>query len=147
MERKKEFIDFQGKRAEYWPLYKNLVKFLGIEEAVLLMELYSKQKKHGKRKKLDGNGFFYHERGFIEKELFITSRKQRILMNKLTECSVLEIKRIGMPPRNHYRVNEGILQYICSLDPNNLYKEWKENNKLFTEEKFGESRYIAPKKK
>lgn len=103
---------------------KKIGKLLGFDASVLLGELCSKYKYFEIREELK-DGMFYLTRNTIEEDIGMSSDYQRTALKKLTKAGVVEVKKIGMPSKNYYKINE---QVLCELLSKST--ESKENQQL-----------------
>ena len=85
-------------------LNKELARKVGLKGAVLLADLISKEEyfiANGMT-----NGWFFNTEDNIEKDTTLTPYQQRNTLKKLIEQGFLETKRIGIPAKKHFKINE-----------------------------------------
>jgi len=85
-------------------LNKELARKVGLKGAVLLADLISKEEyfiANGMT-----NGWFFNTEDNIEKDTTLTPYQQRNILKKLIEQGFLETKRIGIPAKKHFKINE-----------------------------------------
>ena len=85
-------------------LNKELARKVGLKGAVLLADLISKEEyfiANGIT-----NGWFFNTEDNIEKDTTLTPYQQRNTLKKLIEQGFLETKRIGIPAKKHFKINE-----------------------------------------
>ena len=85
-------------------LNKELARKVGLKGAVLLADLISKEEyfiANGM-----ANGWFFNTEDNIEKDTTLTPYQQRNTLKKLIEQGFLETKRIGIPAKKHFKINE-----------------------------------------
>lgn len=135
------------KRTEnsFWQTDKNVARFFGYKEAAFIAEILWRQKMYSKKEMIE-NGFIYSSREHLEKQLFLPPAKQRSITNKLIKFGILEVRKIGMPPINYYKINEEKLNEVSNYDHDKMYENWKARNKKNTDKKFGKKRYVASRK-
>lgn len=97
---------------------KHLAHTIGVEEAIILGLLCSKYSFYESTKQLtiiDGNEYFYCTREFIEKETALKEDRQRRVMKTLEQYNILEIKKVGLPSKNYYHINEEALDKLFEV--------------------------------
>lgn len=97
---------------------KEIIKKIGLHEAVVLGELCSEYTYWEREKKLDDN-FFYSTRENIENETGLSPYQQRIAIDKLVKIGILICKKYGMPQKVWY-----------SFDEKMMYKLFIENEEI-----------------
>ena len=83
---------------------KEIIKKMGLHEAIILGELCSEYSYWEKSNKLD-NGYFYSTRENIEKNTGLSAYQQREPFKKLIEKGVILEKLKGMPQQKWYSIN------------------------------------------
>ena len=83
---------------------KEIIKKMGLHEAIILGELCSEYSYWEKSNKLD-NGYFYSTRENIEKNTGLSAYQQREPFKKLIEKDVILEKLKGMPQKKWYSIN------------------------------------------
>lgn len=83
---------------------KEIIKKLGLHEAIILGELCSEYSYWEKSNKLD-NGYFYSTRENIEKNTGLSAYQQREPFKKLIQKGVILEKLKGMPQQKWYSIN------------------------------------------
>ena len=89
----------------YITVNKDLIKIVGLEEAVILGELASEYNYYLSQEELE-DGYFYSTIENIEDNTGLTEHKQRRAINTLKEKDILNIKVKGMPARRYIKINE-----------------------------------------
>lgn len=84
---------------------KDLIKLLGLEEAILIGELASEYEYWEKQGKLE-NGYFYSTIENIEENTTLSEFKQRKALNKLKQFELIEITVKGIPAKRYIKINE-----------------------------------------
>ena len=86
-------------------LNKDLIKLLGLEEAILIGELASESNYWENQNKLE-NGYFYSTVENIENNTTLSDHKQRKALKNLKDKRLIEIKVKGMPAKRYIKINE-----------------------------------------
>lgn len=116
-------------------LNKELARKVGLKGAVLLADLISKEEyfiANGMT-----NGWFFNTEENIEKDTTLTPYQQRNTLKKLIDQGFLETKRIGIPAKKHFKINEGqVMKLLNNLSERksttiNKNKEIRIINKYF----------------
>ena len=84
---------------------KDLIKLLGLDEAILLGELASEFDYWEKQDKLE-DGFFYSTIENIETNTTLSEFKQRKALNNLKQLKLVEVKVKGIPAKRFIKINE-----------------------------------------
>ena len=116
-------------------LNKTLARNIGLKESILLADLISKEEYFISNGMTDG--WFFNTEANIEKDTTLTPYQQRKTIKKLKEFNIIETKRIGVPAKQHFKINEE--QVVKFLNNKSLIKsttinknkEIKLNNKYF----------------
>lgn len=93
---------------------KELIKLLGLEEAIILGELASEYEFWNKRGELQ-DGFFYSTIENIEKNTTLSVHKQRKALNNLKEKGLIEIKVKGIPAKRYIKIIEKQVYELLSF--------------------------------
>lgn len=92
---------------------KELIKVLGLHEAIILGELCSEYTYWENRNQLEDGEYFFSTRKNIEKNTGINSHYQRIAIRNMENKGILDIRKVGMPCKNYYKINENrIIEYL-----------------------------------
>ena len=114
----------------WWFLRKPLSRKLGVDAAILITDLSSKQEYFSNSNMLDEEGFFFNLKKDIEKDTTLTPHQQNKALEILCKEKLIEIKYQDMPKKAYYRVNiERLNQYIVNLY--NLEKDSVQDIKNF----------------
>lgn len=84
---------------------KEIVRCLGLEEAVLLGELAGKYNYWEERNLLDEEGFFFATAEDIEHETGLSAYKQRTAFKNIESKGIIETKFKGVPPKKYFKIN------------------------------------------
>lgn len=99
--------------SKYIIVNKDLIQILGLHEAVILGELCSEYSYWESRNQLIQDEYFYSTRENIEKNTGINAHYQRAAMKKLEEKEILISKRMGIPCKKYYKINENkVIEYL-----------------------------------
>jgi len=93
-------------------LNKELARNVGLKGAVLLADLISKEEyfiANGMT-----NGWFFNTEENIERDTTLTPYQQRNTLKKLIDQGFLETKRIGIPAKKHFKINEGLVMKLLN---------------------------------
>lgn len=85
-------------------LNKTLARNIGLKESILLADLISKEEYFISNGMTDG--WFFNTEANIEKDTTLTPYQQRKAIKKLKELNIIETKRIGVPAKQHFKLNE-----------------------------------------
>lgn len=85
---------------------KILIKAVGTDAAIILGELCSEYNYWEQRGELKDKYWFYSTRENIEDNTGLSEHKQRIAINKLLQMELIETKRMGIPCKTYYKLNE-----------------------------------------
>lgn len=108
---------------------KLLIQLVGLEAAILLGELCSEYNYWDKTNQLTDDEWFFSARENIENNTGLSEYKQRIALNKLQEKKLLSTKRMGVPCKVYYKINENEIIKLC--------KDYKEqDNQNFNNKNF-----------
>jgi|TARA_R110001583_G_scaffold19506_1_gene76288 hypothetical protein len=117
-------------------LNKELARQVGLKEAILLADLISKEEYFIANGMTDG--WFFNTEANIEKDTTLTPYQQRKCLKNLKTNLVLETKRMGIPAKQYFKINEQqVIKLLNNLSATNLTsinknKEIRIINKLFT---------------
>lgn len=87
---------------------KEIIKKIGLHEAIILGELCSEYSYWEKNNKLD-NGYFYSTRENIAENTGLTPYQQRVPLAKLERMGIVLVKSKGMPLQKWYSLNINLL--------------------------------------
>lgn len=90
---------------------KDIIKTIGLEEAIILGELTSEYDYWDKQNKLE-DGFFYSSVKNIEDNTTLSEHKQRKAINKLKQLGILEIQLRGLPAKRCFRLDKEKIKTI-----------------------------------
>ena len=85
---------------------KEIIRCLGLEEAVLLGELAGKSNYWEDRNLLDEEGFFFATAEDIEHQTSLSAYKQRTAFKNLESKGIIETKFKGVPPKKYFKINK-----------------------------------------
>lgn len=93
---------------------KHIARIVGLDAAVLLAELASTYNYFEDREQLTEDGMFYETVERIEENTTLTKYQQSKAVSALVDRGILETKKIGIPAKRYFRINE--LAVIALLD-------------------------------
>lgn len=106
---------------------KELVKIVGLEEAILLGELISELDYWENRYEDNFDGWFYSTIDNVESKTTLSGYQQRKALKKLTELNLVECVIKGMPSKRYVKINdEQVLKLLKSKFLKNLRPRTKE---------------------
>ncbi len=99
--------------SKYIIVNKDLIKVLGLHESVILGELCSEYAYWLNRGQLEDNEYFYSTRENIQNNTGITPYFQRIALKNLEEKGIIITKKMGIPCKTFYKINETkVIEYL-----------------------------------
>ena len=99
---------------------KIMIKAVGTDVAIILGELCSEYNYWEQRNELVNGKWFYSTRENIEDNTGLSEHKQRMAINKLLKIELIETKKMGIPCKTYYKLNE--------LNILNCYRDTQENS-------------------
>lgn len=115
-------------QSSYWQVSKPLSRAFGIETAILLADLISKEKYFHDRGQLTDRDWFFNQQSQIEEDTTLSPHKQRKALDILKEQGMIETKLKGIPPLQYYKINHAnILKILSYID---LKNKEHNNNKV-----------------
>lgn len=91
-------------------LNKDLIKNVGLEEAIIIGELCSEYSYWKNRDMLKDGDWFYTTRENIKENTGLSEHKQRNAIETLKTLGILEVKLSGLPAKTYYHINESKLE-------------------------------------
>ena len=99
-------------------LNKQLARQVGLNEAILLADLISKEEYFITKGMTDG--WFFNTEANIEKDTTLNSYHQRKCLKTLKKEGLIEVKRKGIPAKQYFKINsEQVLQILNNLSCKN----------------------------
>lgn len=93
-----ELLNLRGHPVAYFPKYAHVLG--GVNPALLISQLH-----YWRLKTMDPDGWIYRTMEQLQAETGMTKEEQRGARFNLKRLGLLEEKRKGIPPKNHYRVD------------------------------------------
>ena len=84
---------------------KDLIKELGLEEAIMLGELASEYDYWNNKNEIE-DGYFYSTIENIEEKTTLTAYKQRKCLENLKNKGIIDIQIRGIPAKRYIKINE-----------------------------------------
>lgn len=97
---------------------KDLIKELGLEEAILLGELASEYDYWNNKNEIE-DGYFYSTIENIEEKTTLTAYKQRKCLENLKNKGIIDIQISGIPAKRYIKINE---EKVIEIFNNKLLK-------------------------
>ncbi len=109
-------------------LNKNVIKAVGLEEALLLGELCSEYDYWIKREELQ-DGYFFSTVENIEENTTLNDYKQRKSLKTLQQLKIVDVKVKGLPAKRYFKINEEQLIKLLNIQCSNNLKYSSKNFK------------------
>jgi hypothetical protein len=110
-------------QSSWWILNKALTKIVGIDAALLLADLISKQEYFYARGELGKDGSFFNTRENIMKDTTLTFYRQNTALRILQDKGFLTFANKGVPPKTRFILNlEYISKIISEAHENDFFK-------------------------
>lgn len=114
----------------HWRVNKRLVYAVGLDAALLLTNLVSKQYYFKSKKTLTREGFFFNTQKNITESLGMSPHTQRQVIRKLELIGILETRKMGIPAKTYFKVvNNKMLKILTTgalkFEAHNKYKRNK----------------------
>ena len=93
---------------------KQLARQVGLKGAILLADLISKEEYFESKGMTDG--WFFNTEANIEKDTTLTPYQQRKVLKTLKKCEIIETKRMGIPAKQYFKINEANLLITISCE-------------------------------
>ena len=95
-------------------LNKELARQVGLKEAILLADLISKEEYFISKGMTDG--WFFNTEANIEADTTLNSYHQRNCLKTLRKFKIIETKRMGIPAKQYFKINElQVMQILNNL--------------------------------
>ena len=114
---------------------KRLIKIFGLDCAIFLSDLISKELYFENKNQIDSEGFFFNTQENRSEDTGLSPYKQTASIEKLKEINVLSVKRIGLPARQYFKINHDELKshllnfkgsFVKNLISETIYNKNKE---------------------
>jgi len=116
---------------------KHIAKEIGLKATILLSDLISKEQYFE-------DDWFFNTESNITQDTTLTPYQQRKALKTLLKYQIIEVKRMGVPAKKHFKINEEQVIKLLNnklsknLTTNNKNKVIKINNKDILKGRFGE---------
>ena len=116
---------------------KHIAKEIGLKATILLSDLISKEQYFE-------DDWFFNTESNITQDTTLTPYQQRKALKTLLKYQIIEVKRMGVPAKKHFKINEEQVIKLLNnklsknLTTNNKNKVIKINNKDLLKGRFGE---------
>ena len=112
---KQRFIESVLSKDSFIQINVKILYLLGLNVAIYLPILIWKNKVF--RNRTDSDGYFFCTQDDLELETLLTPYKQAECNKILKSCGILEIKKIGLPAKNYFKINyDKIDELLTSSD-------------------------------
>lgn len=111
-------------QSAFWIVNKKLASIIGLEEAILLSDLISKQKYFYDNNELC-DGFFFNTSSNITKDTGLSYSKQKRIITTLTKNNLISVALLGVPAKLHFKIHDNNIQLLLGLDEDVIYEEVK----------------------
>lgn len=106
----------------YLIVNRDLMKLLGVAEALLLGELASEHRYWGKAGKLVEGEWFFSTNENLEERIPFSRPTIKKAADKLEGLGIIESRLAGTPAKKHYRINTSQLEKFFKQDCQKVYK-------------------------
>lgn len=89
----------------HWRINKTIHKKYGMPTALWLAEILSRWYYWLDKGKLDKEGYFYITQEKIKEATGLGRTTQHKIIKRLQELKIIEVKRVGLPGRNWYKID------------------------------------------
>lgn len=114
----------------YIALNKDLIKLLGLEEAIIFGELASEHSYWVEREQIE-DGYFYSTIENIEEHTTLSAHKQRKALKNLQNMNLIDVKVKGIPAKRYIKINEEqVIEFFNDQLLKNLTTRNKKNKEL-----------------
>ena len=105
---------------------KHIARIVGLDAAVLLAELASAHNYFESREQLTADGMFFETVEHIQENTTLTQYQQAKAVKVLSNAGILETKKIGIPAKRYFLINEEVVLNIL---------DYKKSKNLITGDK------------
>lgn len=110
---------------------KELIKKVGLEEAIILGELASEFDYWTKREGLTEDGYFFSTIENIEEKTTLSKYQQNKAFKKLKEMKLVDVSVRGLPAKRYIKINEeNLLKLFEAKLSNNSIPSWQKTSQL-----------------
>jgi len=88
----------------FWIINKSIAKQVGIDAALLLSDLISKEEYFESLQQSDYDGWFYNTSDNIETDTTLKRHKQEAAIKQLVDNNFIDVKLKGVPPKRHFKI-------------------------------------------
>tara|TARA_R110000787_G_scaffold70091_1_gene155805 strand:- start:9600 stop:10253 length:654 start_codon:yes stop_codon:yes gene_type:complete len=100
---------------------KLMAKKIGLKATILLSDLISKQEYFINNNLINKDGYFFNTQANIEDDTTLTPYQQRNALKTLKNNLIIETKKIGIPAKLHYKINEQqVMQFLNNSEESSL---------------------------
>lgn len=112
----------------FWVVNKKISKRTSNDAAILIADLVSKREYFIINKDITLEcGWFFNTQENIELDTNLTPHEQRKAITKLVNAGFLEVKKFGLPAKNHFKINDSQLLKFLTTGHDNFERQEIEN--------------------
>jgi|GEM_PF-2059068 len=100
----------------FWIINKSIAKKYGFDAALLLADLMAKRDYFRRRNQLQSDGSFFNTADNLERDLSLSRDRRRAAQRSLERDGLIYIKRIGMPSKNYFLINDVRIASVLSVE-------------------------------
>ena len=121
---------------------KNLAFEIGLENAIVYIELLSKYRYFKKENDLTKDGYFYNTIDNFRLDTTLTGKRQRRAIKKLEKIGLIKTDLRGLPPTRHFKPNEDTQKILKLINKGKKNRE-KLEEKLAEKADKSKKRYMG----
>lgn len=126
---------------------KHLAKIVGLDAAVLMAELASTYNYYESTDQLTDDGMFFETVERIEENTTLTKYQQAKAVSVLTDAGVLETRKIGIPAKRYFKIDESALLALVDHKKSKNFTTGSEKTAPLDGEKLDRNNNIEKEKK
>lgn len=96
---------------EFLTVSKSMIRVFGLNSAVFLSDLISKNI-YFENRQMDKDGWFFNTEANRQEDTGLSHNQQRTCIKELVELEVLEVKRMGIPAKQHFKIDYDKLEEL-----------------------------------
>lgn len=105
----------------FWTVNKAIAKIVGVESALLLSDLVSKEKYFRDKNQIDNEGYFYNTTENIQDDTTLSVKVQKRCIDTLIKAGYIDYKLKGLPARKSFKINhENVLNELINIGKTRL---------------------------
>jgi hypothetical protein len=121
----------------FWVINKRVAKLTSINAAIMVADLASKREYFLMNKDITlEDGWFFNTQENIQLDTSLSPHEQRKACELLVSKGFLEIKKVGIPAKNHFKLNDSqLLKFLTTSDEKFERLEVKNFNDIYNNNK------------